>query len=193
MDFLIKELDIEFSFDELEQYLRDLETDYNKLKWTSDLKESVNDHGKHKIDGVYGWGIQSNLTDLEIPCPPYNVHKQGTDDYKDTKLVFDFAEKIRKTFPYSRQLSVAAHPPGTKINFHVDTDSYLKIHVPILSNDSAFFFFEEEQFVLKPGKMYLVNTTKLHGTVNNGNSTRIHLFFKVPVDKVDEVARVKTL
>ena len=193
MDFLIKELDIQFSFKDLERYLQDLETDYKSLKWTSDLKESVNDHSKHKIDGVYGWGIQSNLSDLETPCPPYNVHKHGTDDYKDTQLVFDFAERIRKTFPYSRQLSIAAHPPGTKINFHVDTDSYLKIHVPIKTNNSAFFFFEDEKFVLQPGKMYLVNTTKLHGTVNEGNSYRIHLFFKIPADKVDEVLKIKEL
>lgn len=193
MDFLIKELDICFSFKELEDYLTNLEKSYNELKWTSTLKDSVNNYEKHQIDGVYGWGIQSNLPDLEIPCPPYNIHKNSSDEYKDTKLVFDFAEKIRKVFPYSRQISIAAHPPGTKINLHVDTDSYLKIHVPIVSNDSAFFFFEEEKFVLKPGKMYLVNTSKMHGTINEGNTFRIHLFFKIPIDKVDEILQVKTL
>jgi hypothetical protein len=193
MDFLIKELDIEFSYNELLSYLLTLESKFKGYKWTSELKDEVTGANKHNIDGVYGWGIQSNLSDLERPCPPYNVHKLGSDEYRDTKLVFDFAEKIRNRFPYARQVSIAAHPPGTKINLHTDTDSYLKVHVPILSNDSAYFFFENERVVLKPGKMYLVNTTKLHGTVNEGNSLRVHLFFKIPVDKVEEVTKIKAL
>lgn len=193
MDFLIKELDISFSYNELLSYLITLEKNFKGYKWTSDLKDDVAGASKHKIDGVYGWGIQSNLSDLERPCPPYNIHKLGSDDYKDTKLVFDFAEKIRNRFPYSRQVSIAAHPPGTKINLHTDTDSYLKVHVPILSNDQAYFFFEEEKFVMQPGKMYLVNTQKLHGTVNEGSTIRTHLFFKIPVDKIDEVLGITEL
>lgn len=193
MDFLVKELDILFHFNELETYLDDLEKSYQYLKWTSDLKESVNDHNKHNIDGIYGWGIQSNLPDLEMPCPPYNIHKKGSDDYKDTKLVFNFAKKIRKIFPFSRQLSISAHPPGTKINLHVDTESYLKIHIPIKSNNKSYFFFEKEKFVLTPGKIYLVNTSKMHGTVNEGDTFRIHLFFKVPVDKIGKVLELREL
>jgi hypothetical protein len=193
MDFLIKELNISFSYNELFSYLLTLEKNFKGYKWTSDLADDVDGASKHKIDGVYGWGIQSNLSDLERPCPPYNVHKLGGDDYKDTKLVFDFAEKIRNKFSYSRQVSIAAHPPGTKINLHTDTDSYLKVHVPILSNDRAYFFFEKEKFVMQPGKMYLVNTQKLHGTVNEGHTIRTHLFFKIPIDKIDEILGTTTL
>lgn len=193
MDFLIKELDINFSFYDLERYFENVENLYQYLKWTSDLKEDSTGHQKHSIDGVYGWGIQSNLEDLNMPCPPYNVHKNRTDDYRDTPLVFGFAELIRKKIPYSRQLSIAAHPPGTKINLHTDSDTYLKIHIPIKTNDKAYFNFEDEKFVLQPGKMYLVNTNKLHGTSNEGDTYRTHLFFKIPADKIDEITRLEVL
>lgn len=193
MDFLIKELDIKFSFYDLERYFENVKDLYQYLKWTSDLKEDANGHQKHSIDGVYGWGIQSNLEDLDVPCPPYNVHKNGSDNYRDTPLVFDFADLIREKIPYSRQLSIAAHPPGTKINLHTDSDNYLKIHIPIKTNDKAYFNFEDTQFVLQPGKMYLVNTNKLHGTSNEGDTYRTHLFFKIPVDKIDEITRLDVL
>lgn len=193
MDFLVKELDIKFSFYDLERYFENVEHLYQYLKWTSDLKEDANGHQKHSIDGVYGWGIQSNLEDLNIPCPPYNVHKNGSDNYRDTPLVFGFADLIRTKIPYSRQLSIAAHPPGTKINLHTDSDTYLKIHIPIKTNDKAYFNFEDTQFVLQPGKMYLVNTNKLHGTSNEGDTYRTHLFFKIPADKIDEITRMEVL
>jgi hypothetical protein len=193
MDFLVKELDIKFSFYDLERYFENVEHLYQYLKWTSDLKEDANGHQKHSIDGVYGWGIQSNLEDLNVPCPPYNVHKNGSDNYRDTPLVFGFADLIRAKIPYSRQLSIAAHPPGTKINLHTDSDTYLKIHMPIKTNDKAYFNFEDNQFVLQPGKMYLVNTNKLHGTSNEGDTYRTHLFFKIPADKIDEITRLEVL
>lgn len=193
MDFLIKELDIKFSFYDLERYFENVEHLYQHLKWTSELKEDATGHQKHSIDGVYGWGIQSNLEDLNIPCPPYNVHKNGTDNYRDTSLVFGFADLIRTTIPYSRQLSIAAHPPGTTINLHTDSDNYLKIHIPIKTNNNAYFNFEGEKFVLQPGKMYLVNTNELHGTSNEGDTYRTHLFFKIPVDKIDEITRLDVL
>ena len=144
MDFLVKELDIDFSFADLKLYLKSLETHYRYAKWTSDLKEDTSGYQKHSINGVYGWGIQSNLDDLSKPCPPYNVAKSGSDDYRDTPLVFGFADIIRNKIPYSRQLSIAAHPPGTKINLHTDTDTYLKVHIPIKTNNKAFFNFEDK-------------------------------------------------
>lgn len=193
MDFLVKELDIKFSFNDLENYFKIVESEYQHLKWSSEFKDDATGHQKHSIDGVYGWGIQSNLEDLNIPCPPYNVHKNGSDNYRDTVLVFGLAELIRKNIPYSRQLSIASHPPGAKINLHTDSDTYLKIHMPIKTNDAAYFNFEDEQFVLQPGKMYLVNTNKLHGTSNEGDTYRTHLFFKIPADKVDEITRLEVL
>jgi mannose-6-phosphate isomerase-like protein (cupin superfamily) len=194
-DFLVKPLDIRFNFDWATEYLDTVEYKFAHLKWKADNNiDSINDAElQENIKGVYGWGIQSNLKDLSIPCPPYNIHKQGQEEYKNTQLVFGFAEWLLDVFPYARQLSMAAHPPGTQIRTHVDSDTYFKIHIPLVINDSSYFIFDNEQFVMKPGKMYLVNTAVPHSTINKGTTTRVHLFFKVPIDKVDEIVNSSRL
>jgi hypothetical protein len=192
MDWKVKELELEFSLQELTEYFDYLESSWIHLRWDSDRNDTV-DAEKHVLDGVYGWGIQSNLTDLTVPCPPYHVHKDGTQEYRDTALMFGFAERIKQVFPYSRQHSIAVHPPGTVIGMHIDTPKWLKIHIPITGNDKSFFIFEDEQFVFQPGKAYLVNTSLMHGTNNLGSTNRANFFFKVPADKIEDVLKIKQL
>jgi len=109
--------------------------------------------------------------------------------YRDTELMFGIARKLQDAFPFAHQFSVVVHPPKTYINFHSDSDNYLKIHIPILTNNKAYFQFEpKRRFVLPAdGSMVLVNTNISHGTSNEGETDRVHLFFKIPVDKEDEV------
>jgi len=192
MDWKIKQLDLEFSLQELTEYFNYLSSSWIHLRWDSSMDNAANAN-KHTVDGVYGWGIQSNLKDLTVPCPPYHVHKDSTQDYKDTALMFGFAERLKQAFPYSRQHSIAVHPPGTVINLHIDTPKWIKIHIPITGNDDSYFIFEDQQFVLEPGKAYLVNTNLMHGTNNLGTTARAHLFFKVPTDMIDTVLAVKRI
>jgi len=182
-------LDIEFDLDELIDYYNTLERDYQHLKWT--FKDDVEDADKgHKHNGIFGWGIQSNLTDLSRPCPPYDIHKERTKVYQDTELVFGFAKKIIDFFPGVRQLGVAGHPHGIEIAQHVDNDEYYKIHIPIITNDKAYFVFGEDKYVMQPGKMYFVETEEMHGTVNEGEKPRVHMLFKC---RRDTILTVKTL
>jgi len=182
--FLVKPLDIKFNLEYALEYLTALETNFVHLRWNADDNlDNVNDAElQDSIKGVYGWGIQSNLPDLTKPCPPYNVSKDRNSEYCNTSLVFGFADWILEQFPYARQMSIAAHPPGTKIRTHVDTDDWFKIHIPLVTTDNSYFIFADQKFVMKPGKMYLVNTSVPHSTSNDGDQTRIHLFFKVPAD-----------
>jgi len=183
-DFLVKPLDIEFSLDYALDYLHTIESKFGHLRWDADDNlDTVNDaEYQDNIVGVYGWGIQSNLADLSIPCPPYNIHKDRTKEYRNTALVFGFAEWLLTQFPNARQMSIAAHPPGTKIRTHTDTDTWFKIHIPLVSTTNSYFIFADQKFAMEPGKMYLVNTAVPHSTSNDGNKTRIHLFFKIPAD-----------
>lgn len=183
-NFLVKPLDIEFDLDRALDYLHTLESKFIHLRWNADDNlNSVNDAElQDNIAGVYGWGIQSNLANLSEPCPPYNIHKDRTKEYRNTPLVFGFAEWLLEKFPNARQMSIAAHPPGTKIRTHTDTDTWFKIHIPLISTDNSYFIFDNQQFAMKPGKMYLVNTAVPHSTSNDGDITRIHLFFKIPAD-----------
>ena len=183
-DFLVKPLDIEFDLNYALDYLHTLESKFIHLRWDADDNlDTVNDaEYQDNIAGVYGWGIQSNLADLTKPCPPYNIHKERTNEYRNTPLVFGFAEWLLEQFPYARQMSIAAHPPGTMIRTHTDTDTWFKIHIPLTSTDNSYFVFADEKFIMKPGNMYLVNTAVPHSTSNEGDRTRIHLFFKIPAD-----------
>lgn len=181
-DFLVKPLDIEFDLNYALDYLRTVENQFIHLRWDANTNLSTVNESElqDEIRGVYGWGIQSNLEDLSMPCPPYNIHKNATNTYRNTPLVFGFAEWLLEKFPTARQMSIAAHPSGTKIRTHVDSDNWFKIHIPLRSTDNSYFIFDDQKFAMKPGKMYLVNTSVPHSTSNNGDSTRIHLFFKVP-------------
>jgi len=187
-NFLVKELDIPFKLDWAIEYLDTLEYKFIHLRWNADDNlTTVRDADlQDNIKGVYGWGIQSNLDDLSKPCPPYNIHKQGSDVYRNTPLVFGFAEWLLDVFPDARQMSIAAHPPGTKIRTHTDSDTWLKIHIPLLANSDSYFIFDDKKFAMKPGKMYLVNTAVPHSTSNDGDTTRVHLFFKIPAEKASE-------
>ena len=183
-------LDVQFDLNELIDYYNILERDYQHLKWT--FKDDVEDADKgHKHEGIFGWGIQSNLTDLSKPCPPYDIHKERTKEYKDTELVFGFAKKIIDFFPGVRQLGIAGHPNGVEIMQHVDTDEYYKIHIPIITNSEAYFIYGDTKYVMTPGKMYFVETEEMHGTCNSGETTRVHMLFKCHRSTISDVKTIK--
>jgi len=183
LNFQIKELtNIHFELSELQAYYTTIESEYAKLKWT--LPKHINTES-HTVSKMYSWAIQSNLKDPTIPCPPYHIDAGYEFCDEDncqvpTPMIFGFAKKILKTFPNVRQLGIAGHPPGTKINLHYDNTDFLKIHIPIKTNPDAWMLFDSERYNLEVGKAYLVNTTVLHGTDNLGDDDRVHLIFKFP-------------
>lgn len=168
----------------LADYYKQVLENYQHLKWTN-VAEVV-DSELHKIEGVYGWGIQSNLPDITQPCPPYDIHKERSAIYENTELVFGFAKYILDKFPYARQLSLAGHPPGTKISHHIDNVEFIKVHIPITTCDNSWFVFENNFYELTAGQAYLVDTRFSHGTTNSGTEDRVHFFFKIPADKIEE-------
>jgi hypothetical protein len=185
----IQTINYSFSLDELKSYYYDLEANYQHLKWTLEYVNEVNDAEKHKLDGVYGWGIQSNLEDLTKPCPPYDIHKNGSTEYKNTQLVFGFAEKLIERFPFARQLGIAVHPTNVNIAEHIDNDEFVKVHFPIITTPESYFCFGDHCFVMQPGYGYLVDTRYPHRTVQNGQGLRAHLLMKLSVDYIDNVLK----
>lgn len=179
----IRKVNYKVDIDTIRQYYFILENKYQHLKWDLSLSNEVVDTEKHKLDGFYGWGIQSNLEDLTKPCPPYDVHHHGLKDYRNTELVFGFVTDILKTFPYARQIGMAVHPQEVEIAQHIDNDEYVKIHIPIFSTDKSFFMFEDNKFVLTEGNAWLVDTRYKHGTSQKGLGKRVHLLFKIPISK----------
>jgi len=80
---------------------------------------------------------------------------------------------------------ISAHPPATKIDLHEDNDEFIKVHIPIFTNNDAYFIINENRYNLLEQNIYLINTSLPHGTLNLGNSDRVHLIFKIPVNYVE--------
>jgi hypothetical protein len=182
LKFKVKKLEnIKFDTNELVEYFHKLETDYQHLKWT--VPDGMNKL-THKVDNMYSWAIQSNMKDPSKPCPPYHIENKEDSDLNDsfqvpTELIFGFGKKIVDSFPNIRQTVITCHPPNTFIDQHIDSDNYVKVHIPIKTNKNSYFIFEDEKFNLEVGNAYLVNTALMHGTDNQGDSDRIHLIFKI--------------
>lgn len=188
MDFkVIKLSNVKFSQKDLLDYYNQVVEKYQHLRWTVDKDFDVK---THNVSNMYSWAIQSNLKDPNKPCPPYHVKEDEevhpNNDFKvPTDLIFGFARKIIKAFPRVRQTVIAGHPPGTRIDLHVDNDEFVKIHIPIKANNKSYFKFEDESFVLEEGNAYLINTSLLHGVENEGDSDRIHFIFKIHKEDID--------
>lgn len=194
MTWYIKKLNKKIDIHSLREYLNSLDNNFSHLKWMADDNLSTVDSGVggHELSGVTGYGIQSNLHDITKACPPYNVSKETT-NYRDTELVYGIINELKVLFPNSHQYSIASHPPGTFINSHRDSDHSAKIHIPLYTNDSAFFFFGDRHYQMESGgNMYLVNTDAHHGTINKGDTTRVHLFFKIPMNSLDDLLNEST-
>lgn len=187
LDFDIKELDnIKFNINDLIDYYTLVEKNFQHLKWTTANTNTLS----HKADNVYAWAVQSNLKDTSKPCPPYDIKHDddviGTFD-ASTELLFGFGKIVIDAIPNIRQTVISAHPPGTVIQQHIDNTEFVKVHIPIKTNPNSYFSFGNNNYNLEVGKAYLINTTRNHGTSNNGNSDRIHLIFKIPLSTVDSL------
>ncbi|MBL4710450.1 MAG: aspartyl/asparaginyl beta-hydroxylase domain-containing protein [Flavobacteriales bacterium] len=94
----------------------------------------------------------------------------------------------KSTLPYQYEKGVytrvmlAKLPPKGFIAPHTDGNETgsipHKIHVPIQTNEGAFFYVEGEKFSLKEGEAYEVNNSAKHAVANTGNTDRIHLIFE---------------
>lgn len=190
LEFKVKQLDnIKFDVNELIEYFHQLEQHYQHLKWT--VPEDF-DRKTHRVEEIYSWAIQSNMLDPTKPCPPYHIQKVEDRDPTDsfqvaTELIFGFGKKIVDTFPNVRQTVIACHPTGTFIDQHIDSDNYIKVHIPIKTNPQSYFIFGEEKFNLLVGNAYLINTALMHGTDNQGDTERVHLIFKLSVSDAEEL------
>lgn len=196
LEFKVKQLDnITFNSEELIDYFNTLVSDYQHMKWT--VPDDM-DTLTHRVDNIYSWAIQSNLKDPSKPCPPYHIQDKESRDPSDsfqipTELIFGFGKKIIDTFPNVRQTVIACHPAGSFIDQHVDTDKFVKIHIPIITNDKSYFSFGDEDFNLEVGNAYMINTALLHGTDNRGDSDRVHLIFKITEEDAKTILNSKYL
>lgn len=84
--------------------------------------------------------------------------------------------------PIFPKVMLANLPSGSFIPPHIDGDSrgYVphKIHLPLQTNEKAFFILEGKRYHFEVGKAYEVNNGLKHAVVNRGATDRIHLIFE---------------
>lgn len=168
-------------------------------RWSSSLIKDMRKPEYIPEKEIFGYAVLTHLKDPnKYVCPPMNTKSWREEEAttyatNPTPLLFGFAEKLYKAFPYMEEMVISIHPPGVKLGVHVDEPTSLRLHFPIYADDCDFTV-DGVTYKLTPGKAYFINTTKMHGTSNNGNSDRVHLFFKVPVGRIQHLlARKHTI
>lgn len=81
---------------------------------------------------------------------------------------------------YQRMLSVVM--PGHSIERHTDSQApywLCRVHVPLISNNNAWFEENGVRQHMVPGNVYFIDTTKEHAISNEGESPRVHIMFDV--------------
>lgn len=191
-DFLIKKLDnFKFSIDELLKYYESVEKNFEDLRWYA--AGTLVDNNEHSVNKLSGWAVQSNYKVPKGRLCPYDIVvlrdqdliEENSKYQNKTQLVYGFAEKIINFVPYANMMSIAVHPPATRLKEHIDYDKFLKVHLPIKSNSESCFILGDQKFVLEVGNAYLINTMIMHKTDNLGTTERTHLIFRIPVEQVE--------
>jgi|TARA_B110000908_G_C10096805_1_gene376696 hypothetical protein len=144
------------------------------------------------IGSMHSFGL-SWPVEQDLPIPPKYAARPNL--YPETLVddfVFGSQMKVmeRYKFGYFKELfdlygedflswsRITIHDAGAKIDPHEDTEvgsSMYRIHIPIITNEDAMFYWGETGYNLKVGKAYLINTSITHNTHNKGSITRSHL------------------
>jgi aspartyl/asparaginyl beta-hydroxylase (cupin superfamily) len=72
--------------------------------------------------------------------------------------------------------------PGDYVPPHTDMhppEWITRVHVPIITNDGAFFISQDQPHHMEVGSAYIVNTEVPHAIRNDGTANRVHLMFDV--------------
>jgi hypothetical protein len=216
------ELDLQIDKTLIEEYYKILTTDLAGFCFDFNSKEYIRPeiYETFKKDGRMGnylgnvgaWSV-SWPVERDIPCPSksqanlekypelqkYDIEAAKTDFYYDCKpqkkYMFGLLEKLyeKLTEKALRQILIAKHPAGLKVNIHTDSAAK-KIHIPLYTNKDATFVFGENgerSYQMEVGKIYIINPLVPHGTINDGNTDRVHLLSRIDFDHISEIIKVQ--
>ena len=176
-------------------WYEDLETNWQDWKfihgkhakkmWKMDICDPTGKTG-HILPDDSAWYILCQNSDKPGPFPPEQsvAHPDYKDDDNDElnprKNFYGYGLDIVENLSFkSKKWMVTIHTPGTKLITHQDSPDKFRVHIPIETNDESFWIIDGEEFHMKPGKVYLVNTSLPHSVENKGDTNRIHLYGKV--------------
>ena len=78
--------------------------------------------------------------------------------------------------------------PGSVIKPHSDErlgyfDGYVRLHVPIITNDNVEFIADGDSLKMLPGQCWFADFSKTHSVANRGTEDRIHLIIDLEVNE----------
>jgi hypothetical protein len=203
MQTLVKPLNCAVDILELREYYSTVVTDFPYLKWSWDQSETI---VKQWVDAAhadpanlltYGYAIHSNLVDLNIPCPPWNISTLPTTSYRNTVLAFGVIEKLQEKFPYGYRWAISIQPPNGKVGLHSDQTDELTVWIPIYTSGPAITFVADDREtpveLESNGNLYLLNTVIPHYTLNNSDIERVTIIFRINEKYKDDVLAVEGL
>ena len=88
-------------------------------------------------DKGYGWGLQTIYNDVNRPYHAFENNEVG--DYKlytKTGCCVDWGAKAIDSFHTAHRSIVAIAPPGTIVTPHTDQDNKIKVHIPIIADET---------------------------------------------------------
>lgn len=198
---LMIKLGASVSIDELRKYYHSVELDFPHLKWSWDQTETI---VKQWVDAAhedpanlltYGFAIQSNLVDLNIPCPPWNISTLPTTDYRNTALAFGIIQRIQELIPYGYRWAISIQPPGGKVGLHSDQPDELTVWIPVYTKDSTItYVIDDKQIPIElesDGSLYLLDTTFPHYTFNHSDEHRVSIIFRLNEQYEDHIKSLR--
>lgn len=193
---MIHKLKTKVNIDDLRNYYNTVVNDYQHLCWYPDnhVSDTNSKWGtKSMTDRVYGWGIDTNLEDLESPSPPYNISMQPKlCVYRNTRLAFGVITHLQELFPFGYRWSISVQQPGGFVNKHSDNPDNLTVWIPIYNPAKAGLIMYDDDIAIdnhlpSDGSLYLVHTEIPHETYNDDTTDRVLLSFRFLVEHLDEV------
>lgn len=190
-----------YDLDKMQQWYEDLLKEYADWKWTYGKHKDMWQYDPHEKIGNHmmpdtSWIMLTWGDDRPGPVPwlryiakpehdafmPRNIDmpEYGFDD-KDLgarECFKGYAREIIDSMPAGpHDIQVAIHTPGTKLPEHQDLPDKLRFHIPIYTEESARFHINgQDLHIPADGWVYLVNTSYLHSTDNQGLKDRVHIY-----------------
>lgn len=190
LENILTKLTVTVDIQELREYYNILKTKYDHLDWSWDrCGDTIIKQWRDAAQAdpanllTHGWAIQSNLKDLTIPCPPWNISTLETTKYQNTELVFGIIEKLQIAIPYGYRWAVSVQPPGGKVSLHSDQEDECTVWIPIYTEGASITFVTPEKNIEccleSNGCAYLLDTTVSHYTYNGSEQDRVTIIFRL--------------
>jgi hypothetical protein len=198
---ILTKLNFNVDIEELHEYYNVLDTQFQHLDWSwakcgdSIVKQWLDAaHADPANLLTHGWAIQSNLKDITLPCPPWNISTLETVEYRNTELAFGIIERLQAAMPYGYRWAVSVQPPGGKVTLHSDQEDECTVWIPIHTDGVAITFVTDAKdtgYCLdSDGSAYLLDTTVPHFTYNNAQHDRVTIIFRMKQIHLPELLKV---